>query len=294
MKRLLAILMVLALLVSACLLTACGDDSGDKDDKKDKTSTTAAADGEDKPADDGENKPADDNKPADKADLYTIVKNAMDKTDAYTSGEMHTTATITGDVMGNQIGMDTTWVLKMNGDKLSLAGNVKSTEYGETMDVDVECYFDGSYIYILTMDMGYKMPCTAEEFAEEYAADTEVMFTDLPKALFEGLEGDGTTVVLTLDEATCEQLFGDIITELCYDIVGEDLNQVTTTGGKVTLSVQNDVLASYKMEFTCTMGSGSATATYTYVQTIELVNMGGNVTVTPMEGYEDFALMDEY
>lgn len=293
MKKLLAFLMVLALLVSACLLTACGDDKSDKDDKKD-TATTAAADGENKgednPADN--NAPADDNKPADKTDLYTLVKNAMTKTDAYTTGEMTTTAIINGDIMGNKISTKTTMAVKMNGDKFGLTGNVKADQYGETYETDVEYYFDGSYIYVLMFGEGYKMPCTAEEFAEEYN-EADTMFTDLPKALFDGLEGDGSNVVLTLDEATCEQLFGDIITELCYDIVGEDLNQVTTTNGKITLSVKNGELTTYKMEFSCAMGSGDATATYTYAQSIELSNMGGTVTITPPEGYEDFMLMDE-
>ena len=137
------------------------------------------------------------------------------------------------------------------------------------------------------------MPMTLEEFEEEAGSATEHI-AELPKALFEGLSGDGSNLVIPMDEATAEQLFGDDIAALCSDIVGDDLTQVTTKDAKVTLSIKNGVLVSYKTEYVCEMGSGDEKAVYTFSQTSEFSNIGGAVTVTPIEGCENFPPMDEY
>ena len=282
MKRFLAILLVMLMLCGTCLLTACGG-SGDDTDKDSGTNATTGGNT------DGGNK---DDATQEKADLYTIVNNAITKMDTATSFEANMVLTMDGTVMGMENDIDSDLVIKANNDKMSVAGTVKANAYGSEIETDMEYYFDGSYVYMQMYGEGYKMPCSLDEFESEYSG-TDELFTDLPKELFEGLEGDGSNVVLTLDEAACEELFGDTITELCYDIVGEDLTQVAVKNAKITLSVKDGYLSTFNLEFTCEMGSGDATATYVYKQDCTFTNIGGDVTVTPPEGYEDFMLMDE-
>lgn len=286
MKRILAILMVMVLMMTA--LTACGGDKGGDNDKgNDKGGNTTAAAGNNEGGNEGGNQGG-----GDKVDLYTLVKNATEKTLAAKSYDAKVKLVMDGDIMGQKSKIEGDLAVKMNDGKISIAGAATSTAFGQTESNEVEYFFDGSYAYMSMYGEGYKMACTAEEFSKEYGSATEQIVV-LPQSLFAGLSGDGSNVVVTMDEATCESLFGDDVIELCYDIVGNDLNQVTTKDAKVTLSVKGDYLASYKVEFTCEMGLTDK-AVYVYSQETTFVSVGAAVTVTGPNGYENFYLMDEY
>lgn len=286
MKRILAILMVMVLMMTA--LTACGGDKGGDNDKgNDKGGNTTAAAGNNEGGNEGGNQGG-----GDKVDLYTLVKNATEKTLAAKSYDAKVKLTMDGDIMGYESDTVADLVIKMNDGNIRITGTATSSMYGQTETADVDYFFDGSYAYMSMYGEGYKSPCTAEMFARDYGTATEQIVV-LPQSLFAGLSGDGSNVVVTMDEATCESLFGDDVIELCYDIVGNDLNQVTTKDAKVTLSVKDGVLASYKVEFTCEMGLTDK-AVYVYSQETTFVSVGAAVTVTGPEGYENFYLMDEH
>lgn len=277
MKRILAILMAVCLLCSACLLTACGG-NGDVDNGG--SSAVGSTNGGN----------ADSGNKEESVDLYTLVNNAIQKTDELTSCQVDIKLSMDGTIMGLVDDTNSTMVLKMNGDKMSVIGSVSANTYGQEIETDMEYFFDGNYIYMLVYGEGYKMPCTAEEFNQQ--SGTGSLLQELPKELFDGIEGDGSNVVLTLDEAACESIFSDAIVELCQDIIGEDLNQVTTKDGKVTLSVKDGYLSTFNVEFTCEMGSGNDTATYVYKQDCTFSNHGANIAITGPAGYEDFMLLD--
>lgn len=286
MKRFLTVLLAMLLMMTA--LTACGGDkNGDKDKGSDKgTSTTAAGNNEDgnNTSNEGGNN---------QTDLYTLVKNATDHVLSASSYEANIDLSIVADIMGNKMSTTADLVTKKGGGRVRLSGKAAMDAFGTKEEADYDYYFDGSYMYTVMYDQGFKMPMTLEEFEEDAGSATEHIAV-LPQSLFEGLSGDGSNVVITMDEATAEQLYGDDIIAMCSDIVGEDLNQVTTKDAKVTLSIKNGVLVSYKTEYVCEMGSGTETAVYTFSQTSEFSSIGGAVAVTPIEGCEDFPLMDEY
>ena len=279
MKRFLAILLAMILMMTA--LTACG---GDKDESKDKgsdkgTSTTAGNEGG--------------NEGGDKVDLYTLVKNATNQILTATSYEANIDLTMAADIMNTKMSTTADLVAKRSDNKISLTGKMTVDAFGAQEETDYSYYFDGSNMYTVMYEQGFKMPMTLEEFEEEAGSANEHI-AELPKALFEGLSGDGSNLVIPMDEATAEQLFGDDIAALCSDIVGDDLTQVTTKDAKVTLSIKNGVLVSYKTEYVCEMGSGDEKAVYTFSQASEFISIGNAVTVTPIEGCENFPLMDEY
>ena len=82
MKRILAILMVMVLLCGACLLTACGVSVG-----KDNGNTNATLGG-------GNDEPV---------DLYTVVKDATEKTLAATAYEAKSVFVMDTDMFGTQM-----------------------------------------------------------------------------------------------------------------------------------------------------------------------------------------------
>lgn len=291
MKRFLAFLMVLALLMSLCLLTACGDGDDKKDDKKESTSETGDKDGGDgdKDGNDGDKDGDGDNDSGDnKADLYTIVKNAMDKTNAATSTEAKMTYTLAQDLMGMKSESSAELTMQVNGSEIGITGTVAA----EGTEIPCEYYYDGEYLYMSMYGEGYKMAASLEEF-EQQAGGTSEFLVDLPKELFDNASGDAGNLVLTLDEAAAESLFHDAIAEVVADVVGDDLSQTTTKDAKITLSVKDGYLAKFRLEFTTEIVAGSDKVTYDYDVALEFIKYSG-VTVTPMEGYENFYEIDGY
>ena len=281
MKKLLAFLMVLALLMSLCLLTACGSNGGDanNDDNKEGTSENGGnADGGNDTNDGGN----------DEDDLYTIVKNAMDKTNAATSTEATMTYTLAQDLMGMKSESSADLTMQVNGSEIGITGTVVA----EGAEIPCEYYYDGEYLYMSMYGEGYKMAASLEEF-EQQAGGTSEFLVDLPKELFDNASGNADNLVLTLDEATAENLFHDAIAEVVADVVGDDLSQTTTKDVKITLSVKDGYLAKFRLEFTTEIVAGSDKVTYDYDVALEFTKYSG-VTVTPMEGYENFYEIDGY
>lgn len=258
MKRILAILMAMVLLCGACLLTACSGNDSKDDGKKDEP-----------------------------VDLYTVVKNATEKTLAATSYEAKSVFVMDTDVFGTQMKTTADLVMKYNGKEVGAEGKSIVEMAGSKTETPCEYYYDGEYLYMTMLGEGYKIAATDEDFAEEVGNSSEYI-TVLPKELFEGVTGTADHIELTVDDATLKNLYGEAI----GDMVGEDLSKITTKGGKITLSVKDGYLATFNMEYTCDIVIGEEDpVTYAFSQTTEFVRYG-DVTVTPMEGYEDFEEMD--
>ena len=258
MKRILAILMAMVLLCGACLLTACSDPSGD-DGKKDEP-----------------------------VDLYTVVKDATEKALAATSVEVKSVFVMDTDMFGTQMKTTADLVMKYNGNEVGVEGKSIVEMAGSKTETPCEYYYDGEYLYMTMLGEGYKIPATEEDFAEEVGNSSEYI-TVLPKELFEGVTGDASHVELTLDDAALKQLYGEALGEM----VGEDLSDITIKDGKITLSVKDGYLATFNVAYTCEIAMGEEdTVTYACSQTTEFIRYG-DVTVTPMEGYEDFEAVDD-
>ena len=286
------ILCALLIVCVVCLLTACGDGDDKKDDKKESTSETGDKDGDDgdKDGDDGkgEGDGGDNDGGSNEADLYTIVKNAMDKTNAATSTEAKMTYTLAQDLMGMKSESSAELTMQVNGSEIGITGTIVA----EGTEIPCEYYYDGKYLYMSMYGEGYKMAASLEEF-EQQAGGTSEFLVDLPKELFDNASGDAGNLVLTLDEATAENLFHDAIAEVVADVVGDDLSQTTTKDAKITLSVKDGYLAKFRLEFTTEIVAGSDKVTYDYDVALEFIKYSG-VTVTPMEGYENFYEIDGF
>ena len=261
MKRFLAILMAVALLCGTCLLTACGGDVSKDDGKQDEP-----------------------------VDLYTVVKEATEKTLAATNYEAQVGYVVDTDMFGMQTKTTADVTVLCNGKEVGIDGKSIIELADSKTETPCKFYYDGAYLYLTILGEGYKMAATEEEFADEVGL-TDGFITVLPEVLFEGVTGTADHVELTVDDATLKSLYGEALCELTgYEV--DDLSQITTKDGKITLSVKDGYLASFNVAYACELTDEETTMTYTCSQTTAFVRYG-DVTVTPMEGYEDFEEMDD-
>lgn len=260
MKKLLAILLALVLLCGACLLTACGEQSGGV-------------------------------VPEPPVDLYTVVKEATEKTLAATSYEAKSVFVMDTEMFGTKMKTTADMIFTYNGKEVGVDGKSVVEMMGSKTETPIKFYYDGEYLYMTMLGEGYKMAATEEDFAEE-VGNSDAYIAVLPEALFEGVTGDASNVELTVDDATMKNLYSKAIGE----VIGEemdDLSNITIKDGKITLSVKDGYLATFNVAYTCEIAMGEEdTVTYACSQTTEFVRYG-DVTVTPMEGYEDFEEMDD-
>ena len=258
MKKWLSMIMVLALLVC---LTACGENAATN---------------------------ADDGKKDEPVDLYTVVKEATEKTLAATSYEAKMVYVVDTDMFGTQMKTTADLVLTYNGEEIGVDGKSVIEMADSKTEMPCRYYYDGEYLYMTMLGEGYKIAATEEDFVEEVGSFNEYIAV-LPEELFEGITGDAENIVLTLDETTLKNLYGEALGEE----IGEDLSDVTVKDGKITLSVKDGYLSTFNVSFTCEVGMGEEdTVTYVFSQETTFTQYG-DVTVTPMEGYEDFEEMDD-
>ena len=258
MKKWLSMIMVLVLLVC---LTACGENAATN---------------------------ADDGKKDEPVDLYTVVKEATEKTLAATSYEAKMVYVVDTDMFGTQMKTTADLVLTYNGEEIGVDGKSVIEMADSKTEMPCRYYYDGEYLYMTMLGEGYKIAATEEDFVEEVGSFNEYIAV-LPEELFEGITGDAENVVLTLDETTLKKLYGEALGEE----IGEDLSDITVKDGKITLSVKDGYLSTFNVSFTCEVGMGEEdTVTYVFSQETTFTKYG-DVTVTPMEGYEDFEVMDD-
>ena len=258
MKKWLSMIMVLALLVC---LTACGENAA--------TNT-------------------DDGKKDEPVDLYTVVKEATEKTLAATSYEAKMVYVVDTDMFGTQMKTTADLVLTYNGEEIGVDGKSVIEMADSKTEMPCRYYYDGEYLYMTMLGEGYKIAATEEDFVEEVGSFNEYIVV-LPEELFEGITGDAENVVLTLDETALKNLYGEALGEE----IGEDLSDITVKDGKITLSVKDGYLSTFNVSFTCEITMGEEdTVTYACSQATTFTKYG-DVTVTPMEGYEDFEEMDD-
>ena len=258
MKKWLSMIMVLALLVC---LTACGENAATN---------------------------ADDGKKDEPVDLYTLVKEATEKTLAATSYEAKMVYVVDTDMFGTQMKTTADLVLTYNGEEIGVDGKSVIEMADSKTEMPCRYYYDGEYLYMTMLGEGYKIAATEEDFVEEVGSFNEYIAV-LPEELFEGITGDAENVVLTLDETTLKNLYGEALGEE----IGEDLSDITVKDGKITLSVKDGYLSTFNVSFTCEIDMGEEdTVTYVFSQETTFTKYG-DVTVTPMEGYEDFEEMDD-
>jgi hypothetical protein len=245
---------------------------------------------------------------------FTLVKNAVEKTNALDAIDVDMTMDMSVDMMGISMTIPMTVDMQATGLKTE-APKVYTNMKTETAGVEmtVEIYQDAEYFYI-TIPMLGNIKTKAASLTADYdsISDVESMIKVLPEEFFTEeiaiVENeDGTkTVSIDIADEKFNELYKDFVDGATASIAeGTELKEFALANAKVEVTVNEDgYVAVYKiafdMEMTLSMGEEMAAlgmdemeVSATVDSVITYNNPGAVVTVTPMENLDSFEEITE-
>ena len=169
--------------------------------------------------------------------------------------------------------------------------SMETTVLGQKMEV--ETYMDDEYIYVVTDGEGYKANATEADDQYNYTESVDEMFKELPVDLIKDIElvkgEDGSyTITVSIPDETFKELYADFIDEMNESALGEVVGNITISDCTVTVTVKDDYVISYGLSYNMSMTVQGMSVDSSVTGSIEFVNPGSNVTITPPSGYESF------
>ncbi|MBQ7011512.1 MAG: hypothetical protein IJN63_07370 [Clostridia bacterium] len=235
---------------------------------------------------------------------YETVEAALAKNAELDCLEANQTIKMKMDMMGMSIEMPITGVMKATGIKSGnpvMYSKASTSMMGTT--VDTEAYIEGDYIYLTTMGESYKAKASSLASDYDVLKDINSMLQLPPESVFEGVEPvkneDGTTTYsFTMSEedylATYRPFFDSMSESLG---VSGDESGLKIGNVAISLSIDKNGFVcgydmSFNMEVSVTEMGTQMDIKCDVVCELDFVNIGGNVTITPPEGYKDFEEVD--
>jgi hypothetical protein len=162
---------------------------------------------------------------------------------------------------------------------------------GQKMDIDV--YQEGTWAYVSMEGFNYKMDTSKQEAEYDFSGDLEDMLQSLPEDLFKEIQlekhDDGSvSVTIPIPEDVFSQIYGDMIANMNNTAGLDTTLDVKIENAVVKITVANNYISLYEMEFSMTMDVQGITTKTDVTASIEYTNPGAPVTITPPEGYQDF------
>ena len=160
-------------------------------------------------------------------------------------------------------------------------------------EIEMESYMDSEYAYVLSDNEGYKMPIDADENEFDYTESLGEMFKELPADLIKDIEleknKDGVyTVTVSIPNELFKEAYSDFIDEMNETALGDVVGEVSISDCVVAVSVKGDYVTNYDISYKMSMTVQGTEVNSTVTGTIEFLNPGEAVTITPPEGYQDF------
>jgi hypothetical protein len=167
-----------------------------------------------------------------------------------------------------------------------------STEIMEEK-MEVELYMEGDYAYITANGESYKASIDDIEDEYDYEDDLKEIIKKLPADLIKDIElkksEDGSyKVTLNLSEETFNELYSDMIEEMNEIALSDVEGEAGIGNGSVSVTVKDDYVTNYNLSYDMSMELYGMVADATVTASVEFVNPGSSVTITPPEGYESF------
>ncbi len=266
MKKILSILLVLCMLFGTFALVSC-----EEEDKEESSSEETSTQSE-------------------QAQLLSSAVKKMEDLDAYTA---KMTININMATSGMTITVPMTIDMAVKNAKTQnplLSASMSTTVFGTTTTSDV--YSDGSWIYVSSDGDGYKMKVEDSGDEYDYVGDVEEIVKDLPDEVLESAgfvkNDDGTKeITVQLTNEQFNQLFADAAGSLGE--AGLDGEEMTLSNANIKIVIDKDgYIKTYEMSFKIDMVVEEQATTSTVTMKVEFKDRGANITVTPMEGYQDF------
>ena len=329
MKKWLAILLALVMVLSMFMLTACGEKAEEEEEKQEEKDDKDDEDNEDN---EGENEDSSTTVPG-KTDVTTvpgptsatttvrtatataivedipmakttaeIINGAIRKTNKLDSMDMVINMDMGMKMMGQSIDMEIGYKAKAAGlqsGKPTTRMTMTMAMLGEVQEYDI--YADEDNLYMVVDGQGVKM--SADQLDSYDATGTagqtsQELPADLLNAAAVKKGADGScTVAITMSNDMFDDVFDDLINGTSGTVAdGANVKSIAITDPAIEVTAGADgYLDSYKLKFkmamTMEIEGTSVDADVDYVINIVYNNPGRPVTVTPMAGYQNFTAM---
>ena len=160
------------------------------------------------------------------------------------------------------------------------------------MDVQMQLYQEGEWVYIVYGDMKYKMPAADATDDMDYTDNLGNMLQDIPEELLTDVqmvkeENGAMSATISFPEEQFAKIYDAFIGDMNTQI-GVDIGEFAVRDAQVKITIADGYVSAYEMSFTMVMTvEGVETATDVKAG-VTYKNVGEDVTVTPPEGYQDF------
>lgn len=232
---------------------------------------------------------------------YELISSAVEKSSALSDIEMEQSVNMKMDMMGMSMDVPITMTLKgksINTDNALYYTSATTSMMGMTVDSVV--YIEGKDVYTLTMGEGFKLHLDSLDGEYDIAKDLTSVFFCPSESVFEGVEvvknEDGTrSVSFDITQEEYVNAYRAYYDSLMSDVgAGSDAAKLSDI--KVTVTVNKDgYICAYKMscnvQAKVTEMGMDIDVSATVSTDIKFVNIGGDVTITPPEGYQSFTAL---
>ncbi len=242
---------------------------------------------------------------------YTLISGAVKKTEALNDLDMTMEMNMAMQVMGLDVTVPMTYDIKATGLKSDApVYRMDMTMSVLGMEMSVDAYVEGNDCYVSTREVLSDEPVNVKMTLDQFAADNETI--DSVQSMVQPLseeqladkeivvnEDGSKTVSVEMDEETFNRIF-DTFVDSAVAAAAEDAEgmQLSMSNIKLDMTVGPDgYFDSYRIAFDMTMTMEEAGISMDMECHVDAMatynNPGEKVTVTPMEGYEDFEEFEE-
>lgn len=292
MKKWLAVLLALVMVLSLFTLTACGDkaeDAGEKQEEKN--------DG----ADQGDAKDEEDKQPT--LSTYETVEAAAEKLSTLKTGDLAFKGSMKVSAAGEEMTYAADAGIKVAGteDKPVVGANAKLSMMGQ--EVTVEGYFADGYVYAVVNGEKMKMAVDLAEVENELKnslEDAEIDTEALPEFDFKALlnkstitkDAAGNSVVkVALEVKDAQDYLDKLMKEIAGAAEADGMAKITVKQFDVELALGAGYLSGVSLKAKADVDADGEVGTIELDLDVELKNPGQAVTITPPAGYESFPEM---
>lgn len=265
-KRIVSLLLALAVLCTGVMLTACGA----KDNAPETVAQKSVAD---------------------------VINEALKKTGDLDSMSAEMKMVMDMETEGMTMSIPITAKIKtkdFKSDNMVMSMAMTMSMFGQ--DIVIEMYQEGQWAYVVMGDVKYKANVKDMEGEFDYADSAKDMLKEIPEDLLKDVElvkaEDGSQSVTVSFPA---EKFTEIYTGLIQDVnseTGTETEEMKISDAIVTITMANDYVTVCDIAFTMDMTVEGVSSTTKAKTTLTYENPGQPVTITPPEGYQDFEEVD--
>lgn len=226
-----------------------------------------------------------------------VIEDAIENTQKLDSYAAEMEIAMEMDMGGMQLSIPVTMDMKVQNaqsDTPIMSATISMSMLGTAMDMDM--YSDSEWVYILMDGTGYKVNLEDAGDEYDYAGDVDSMVQELPENLMAGKElvenTDGSqTMTIEIPPETFAEVFDELVANINEAAAGGELADITISDATVAITVADGYMASQDVRFKMEMSVSGMAMAANAKATLTFKNPGEAVTVTPMEGYQDFPEM---